>query len=306
MLRGRVARGPLLAALRNASMDCRAAGRAPLSSRVILLALGCIAALLGAWRLSSTLWTVARDRAVPFFPQRPIHVVLRTSGRTQTLNGGIRPPWFSKELVFANLRATVDNASSVHVLFDGDSPPPYLTRAAPRVTVERFRGGSGDASFQYQVEFALAQGWPADDILYLLEDDYLHAPGWPRVLREGISVADAAYVTLYDHMDRYDPPGGTGSYLSRVIVTASAHWRTAPSTTNTFATLVGTLRRDLLLQLAHGNADHEKFVALAAQGSGLVSSIPGYSTHCILVLGSPVVDWERIAGATAVQRDARG
>ena len=42
-----------------------------------------------------------------------------------------------------------------------------------------------------------------DTILYFVEDDYLHLPGWLDVLLEGFSIPEADYVTLYDHKDKY-------------------------------------------------------------------------------------------------------
>lgn len=318
------------AASRPLSLLLRARALAVVAALVVLL----VAAALVAWRRASpppaaSLSAAAARAAAAALssPRRPIHVVLRTSGRAQSLNGGVRPPWFSKALAFANLLATADNATSLDVLFDGDGPPPaYLTTATataaasaaarsvsggggggpPRAAVHAFRGGSGDASFRHQLAFSLSRGWDGDDIVYLLEDDYLHAPGWPRVLREGFAAAaDVAYVTLYDHADRYWPPAGLGAPsffgggASRVMVTASAHWRAAPSTTNTFAALARTLRADAPVHDAHGNGDHDKFLALGARGRVLVSSIPGYSTHAVLELGSPVVDWEAVARAAA-------
>ena len=121
-----------------------------------------------------------------------------------------------------------------------------------------------------------------DTILYFVEDDYLHLPGWLDVLLEGFSIPEADYVTLYDHKDKYFFPMYK-ELKSRLFATRSCHFRETPSTTQTFATRFKTLLRDLPIHQKYSEGrdisqDHEKFLELGRQGATLISSIPGWST----------------------------
>jgi hypothetical protein len=137
---------------------------------------------------------------------------------------------------------------------------------------------------------------PQDAIIYLLEDDYLHIPGWTCALREAFDSNLAPYVTLYDHSDKYKHPMYK-NLKSEIFVTESSHWRTTPSTTNTYAMLYKTLlsNKDTHLRFSDTNVgytfDHDKFLHLASIGQRLVSSIPGLSTHVEEQHLSPVIDW---------------
>ena len=133
-----------------------------------------------------------------------------------------------------------------------------------------------------------------DTILYFVEDDYLHRTGWLDVLFEGMQVAD--YATLYDHNDKYRL---YPNLQSRVFATQTCHWRTTPSTTNTFALRTKTLLRDLAIHRQFSqdravSADHEKFCKLQTRGTMLISSLPGWATHCEPEFASPCVDWESL------------
>jgi hypothetical protein len=143
-----------------------------------------------------------------------------------------------------------------------------------------------------------------DEVVYFLEDDYLHLDGSRTALLEAIDRAD--YVTLYDAPDKYVPArmGGNpyieddGADPTRVILTKSRHWRLTNSTTMTFATRVKTLREDndVWKQFTEGNHPHDfqAFLALRAKGRALLSPIPTLSTHCEPAWAAPLVDWSLV------------
>ena len=164
--------------------------------------------------------------------------------------------------------------------------------------------------FRSMVDIAANMNLPEDTVIYFLEDDYLHRPGWCEVLLEGFELAP--YVTLYDHADKYFD-SGYDNLLSKVMVTNSTHWRTVPSTCNTYAMELKTLREDYSIhkyfsdisfqshlppgELVNGHPngqswDHAKFVHLESIGKKLISCLPGYSTHCAPFY-SPTIDWEK-------------
>lgn len=209
-----------------------------------------------------------------------------------------RPAWFTKERALDSLLRDVAPAD-LTVVFDGqglggDDIPSYILRAAEKgVRVVAGRFGSDARSMKAATKVVLDAGWDDGDIVYFVEDDYVHLPGWAAVMKEAFEHDVADYVTLYDHPDKYD--GGVYPRLAAELrVTPSRHWRSTPSTTNTWATRVGRLKRDLPVHSAFvrsWNVDHEKFVALRESGARVASCIPGMSTHCHLPLLSPAVAW---------------
>jgi hypothetical protein len=176
----------------------------------------------------------------------------------------------------------------------------HYLRRYPSFPVVEFRAGSEAAAFLYMLENVYDRKLSPDTIIYFLEDDYLHLPGWPQVMREAFLLQDVDYVTLFDHRDKYTFPQYAG-LTSKIFHTASAHWRTTPSTTNTYAMLFGTLKKHIDLHRCFSlgrtiTADHEKFCRLSEEGAVLISSIPGFSTHVEPQFASPCTDWEEILG----------
>jgi hypothetical protein len=85
-------------------------------------------------------------------------------------------------------------------------------------------------------------------------------------------------------------------FMSKVLITKYSHWMPTPSTTNTFAVKFKTLKEDYKIQKKWStnyepSADHAKFIELNQRGRNLISSIPGYSTHCHSQFLSPCIDW---------------
>ena len=86
------------------------------------------------------------------------------------------------------------------------------------------------------------------------------------------------------------------NHMGHIIPTNLCHWRQIPYTTNTFATKIKTLKEDLEIHQKHSIGyeftwDEGKFLELKENNRVLVSSIPGYSTHCHSNFLSPLIDW---------------
>ena len=140
----------------------------------------------------------------------------------------------------------------------------------------------------------------ADDVVYLLEDDYFHLNGSFHCLMEGIERAD--YVSLYDHPDKYinridggdNPYIENGGEVTRLILTDSSHWKLTNSTTMTFAAKIKTLIRDFDIWQRHtSNGNHPNdfgaFIELRQRGASLITPVPGLSTHTELKYLTPFV-----------------
>jgi hypothetical protein len=159
--------------------------------------------------------------------------------------------------------------------------------------------GHGAGTFNLALDMAL--GYNDDEIVYFVENDYLHKPGADKILEEGFSLG-YDYVSLYDHPDKYingaNPFVEDGGEVTRLMLTDSCHWKLTNSTTMTFAAQVKTLKEDesIFREYTTGSypRDFEMFLALREKQHGLVTPIPGYSTHGETAWLSPLTDWSKI------------
>jgi hypothetical protein len=159
--------------------------------------------------------------------------------------------------------------------------------------------GHGAGTFNLALDEALQSA--DEEIIYFLENDYLHKPGADKILKEGFTLG-YNYVALYDHPDKYmngaNPLVEDGGEVTRVMLSESCHWKITNSTTMTFAAQVKTLREDesILREYTKGSypRDFEMFLALREKQHGLVTPIPGYSTHGETAWLSPLTDWSKI------------
>jgi hypothetical protein len=163
--------------------------------------------------------------------------------------------------------------------------------------------GHGAGTFNLALDEALQS--PDDEIIYFIENDYLHKPNSGNIFKEGFDL-DPSFVSLYDHPDKYMSPnqGGNpycdnGAEDTRIYLTDSCHWKITNSTTMTFAAKVSTLKRteDILRKHTSGSHPHDfsMFLELMGQDEFLITPIPGYSTHGETAWLSPLTDWSQYA-----------
>ena len=162
--------------------------------------------------------------------------------------------------------------------------------------------GHGAGTFNLALDMALK--FDDDEIVYFVENDYLHKDEAPKILEEGFSLG-ANFVSLYDHPDKYLDPskGGNphcegGGEETRVYLTDSCHWKITNSTTMTFASKVSTLKEiePILRKWTNETHPHDfnMFLELRDKGKLLITPIPGYSTHGETAWLSPLTDWSKI------------
>lgn len=148
----------------------------------------------------------------------------------------------------------------------------------------------------WHVALMLAKNAPMDagDLIYFLENDYLHCPNWLEKISELLnSPVHFDYVSLYDHMDKYIY-AMYSDLRSRIFVTQNHHWRTAPSTCGTFLVRKKIFDEDIELW-AREVQDHYQFEELSAnKGRTLLTPIPGLATHCMEGYLSPTIDWAAV------------
>lgn len=249
--------------------------------------------------------------------QRRIAVFVRHCNYSSSSVNKDRPNGFSREKCFQNLLDTLKGEKGISLVFLYDTFYPmkgktHFLYQQNQYPVVEYKGGTEASSVLFMLNYALEQNLDPETIIYFLEDDYLHRPNWPAILREAFTLPNISYATLYDHQDKYDNPMYAG-LKSEIFHTSSCHWRTTPSTTNTFATLFSTLKKDFATHKHFSSLgpnsigpipfDHAKFCHLAKEGSILISSIPGYSSHLEPSYLSPCFNWEHLLESIKIPPD---
>jgi hypothetical protein len=161
--------------------------------------------------------------------------------------------------------------------------------------------GNGAATFNVALD--IVNGYHNNEIVYFIENDYIHRKNANVVLVEGI-MTGSEYVSLYDHPDKYMPPskggnpfiGENGHESTKIFITKSSHWKVANSTTMTFASKVFNIKNDIATMRKWTSGVHphdfQMFMELINKGRTLITPIPGYSTHGETKWLSPLIDWE--------------
>ena len=215
----------------------------------------------------------------------------------------VKPDYITNENCLANATKEFDD-SIWSVIADNVSEDTnnmiqkYVTRNCILYT----KKGNGAATFNLALDEALT--YDDDEIVYFIENDYLHKPGSQKIIQEAFELG-ASFVSLYDHPDKYMIPekGGNpyckgGAEDTRVYLTDSCHWKITNSTTMTFAAKVSTLKRteETLRKWtseSHPN-DFQMFLDLRAQKELLITPIPGLATHGETAWLSPFCKWHLI------------
>jgi hypothetical protein len=212
----------------------------------------------------------------------------------------VKPDYISNENCLKNFVSTFGN-QNLHIIADNCSEDTLkmITKYVHPNSIETVSVGHGAGTFNLALDMAL--GFDDETIVYFVENDYLHKPGSDKVLIEGLQIG-YNYVALYDHPDKYmngaNPFVEDGGEVTRVMLSESCHWKITNSTTMTFAAQVKTLKEDesILREYTKGSypRDFEMFLALREKQHGLITPIPGYSTHGETAWLSPLIDWSAI------------
>jgi len=147
--------------------------------------------------------------------------------------------------------------------------------------------GNGAGTYLKHLEKAICL--PSNDVVYFLEDDYIHQLTAANALREG-SMLPVDYWTLYDHPDKYMSyqSGGNPFCINQgeecIVYNPGMYWwRTTNSTTMSFAAKVKTLKQDFIQIKGFVDGTHPEdfklWLSLRSAGRKLVSPMPSVSTH---------------------------
>ena len=233
---------------------------------------------------------------------KKIKVFLRqwNGAPTRVKHQQTRPDWFSYEKCYRSIKSA-DNID-VTILLDGTIKDHHFEFDKEDKVIE-FTGGSDWASFNRCLDAIESADLENTDVVYLVEDDYLHLKDARKILLEGIKMAD--YVSLYDHPDKYinahqggNPYIENGGEVTQVFKSDSCHWKLTNSTTMTFASTDDVIKRDkeILQKWTSGTypEDFKMFIELRENDRSLITPLPGYSTHGETQWLSPFTDWSKV------------
>lgn len=203
-----------------------------------------------------------------------------------------RPIWFYYDKSYRNLLETIDNTCRLNVIYDGNDIKENWIDSYHKDNAYIIEAGSDAVSFFKTIDIIRDDvNVKPEDLIYVLENDYMHQPGWPaKIIELFNAVSNIDYVSLYDHMDKYTH-SMYSDLLSYIFVTKTHHWRTTPSTCGSFIMSKRLFDADYDI-LSTMKGDHNKFLWLNAnRGRTVITPIPGLSTHCMNTLLSPTIDW---------------
>jgi hypothetical protein len=213
----------------------------------------------------------------------------------------IRPSWFCYEKCFVNLLDSIqDRNAELHVVFDksaGDFSNNFISKYKDRFILHEIFAGNDMDSYFTTWNIVKQQNIPEGDLIYFLENDYLHLPNWTDFVFEFFSENPKNmrnnYLSLYDHNDKYFYEM-YDNLTSKILASKNRHWRTTPSTCGSF--IINKTVFDLDFDVhttVHG--DHQKFLDIhSSRGRCVITPLPSLSTHCMTNLLAPTINWASI------------
>lgn len=206
-----------------------------------------------------------------------------------------RPPKFSKERCLRNFldvfryNPIKDVEVQINAVHDGPCGILHQTLDFLDIPIEKIDFKNNLQSLEYCLFFAA--GAPESDIIYFVEDDYLHTDDALETLLEGFSLTKDSIISLYDHPDRYTRNDDVDYEKTKIVLGKKKYWRTAESTTCTWAITSKLYERVFDVAYEYGLYDRGLFRALALRNIKLHTPMVASSTHCHMPFMSPFVDW---------------
>jgi hypothetical protein len=203
----------------------------------------------------------------------------------------VKPDYINNENCLRNFCSVFfDHINDIHILADNCSEPTMemIKKYIDPINIEKVSVGHGAGTFNLALDKALK--WNDDEIVYFIENDYIHLHGSPQILKEGFNLG-APYMTLYLHPDKFIPhsKGGNpevdqdGGYTTKIFRGETQLFGMFNSTTMTFASTVKTLKEDetILRKWTSGTHpdDFKMFLELRDNGKALLCPLNTFSTH---------------------------
>ena len=182
-----------------------------------------------------------------------LHVLYRSYGGE---NRKGRPPYYSKHVSLLSFLRSLENAPGLDVSFINNGPIPADRLELMQATGARILQIDKPAmrpSYRFALNYAMKSDWADDDVVYLVEDDYLHLPEALAVLDKSVrALPEISYFLTYgstwthplhsaEHLAVLKPRRWRPGVPTEVD---GQTWRPAYAATSTYAVRVGALRQD--------------------------------------------------------------
>lgn len=201
----------------------------------------------------------------------------------------VKPDYITNESCLKNF-VSIFNNQNLYIIADNCSKETMnmITKYVHLPNIVNVSIGHGAGTFNLALDMALK--WEDDEIVYFVENDYIHLPNSAQMLEEGFKLG-APYVTLYLHPDKFMTPlqGGNpevdndGGYLTRIYRGETQLFGMFNSTTMTFAARVKSLREDETILRKYTSGTHpndfKMFLELRDNGKALLCPLNTFSTH---------------------------
>jgi hypothetical protein len=203
----------------------------------------------------------------------------------------VKPDYITNENCLRNFcNIFYEHIYDIHVIADNCSEDTIkiIKKFIDPINIEKVSVGHGAGTFNLALDKVLK--WDDDEIVYFVENDYIHIQGSPNIIKEMMDLGPD-YGTLYLHPDKFIPPhlGGNpevdedGGYETRVYRGRTQLHHLVNSTTMTFFSKVGNLRRDEYILRKHTSGTHPNdfhmFIELRSNGKSLLCPLNTFSTH---------------------------
>ena len=201
----------------------------------------------------------------------------------------VKPDYINNESCLKNFMYVFGN-QNLEIIADNCSKETLqmITKYVHPNKITTVSVGHGAGTFNLALDMALKLD--DNEIVYFVENDYVHLPGSAQILEEGFKLG-ANYMNLYLHPDKFMAPfqGGNpevdddGGYTTKIFRGETQLFGMFNSTTMTFAAKVKTLKEDeaTLRKYTSGTypQDFQMFLELRDNGKVLLTPLNTFATH---------------------------
>jgi hypothetical protein len=201
----------------------------------------------------------------------------------------VKPDYINNENCLKNFVSVFGN-QNLYIIADNCSEDTLrmITKYCHPNRIEKVSVGHGAGTFNLALDMALT--YDDDDVVYFVENDYIHLKGSPQIIKETLELG-VDYGTLYLHPDKFIPPihGGNpevdvdGGYLTKIYRGKTQLYHPVNSTTMTFFSEVSTLKKDESILRHHTSGTHPEdfkmFLELRDNNKFLMCPLNTFSTH---------------------------
>lgn len=199
-------------------------------------------------------------------------------------------------VIFSDNKYLIDNPSDKESIEEYSKITELLVDySCEKLVFEDINCGNGACSFRHALSYAL-NNYQDEDIVYFLENDYLHLPNSYEAIVDGLQYYDM--ISLYNHPDKFmygvNPHvNKDNTYTTFLRQGKYCHFYQVDSTTMTFASKVSTLKKYLPIISKHTSGTHPNdYDMFKEMKLKLATPVETFSTHGETFYLSKFVNWE--------------